>query len=73
LGFWQATVICLFTVATLGGHDGPCLNTITAPMISTTRPAADAMATLRPRRKRRCRAVRRPRSMSTRVRSWAGG
>ena len=57
-GFWQAVAISLFTVATLGGHDGPCLNMIIAPMTSTTRPAADAMAILRPRRERRCQRRR---------------
>ena len=48
-GFRQAVVIWLVTVATLGGHDGPCLSTIIAPMTSTTRPAADPMAIVRPR------------------------
>ena len=44
LGFWQAVVIWLRTVVTLGGHDGPFLSTNIAPMTSTTRPAAAPMA-----------------------------
>ena len=34
-GFWQAVVISLRTVATLGGHDGPGLRMISAPMPSS--------------------------------------
>ena len=45
-GFWQAVVISLCTVATLGGHDGPFLNTTIAPMVSSTTPAADAIGDL---------------------------
>ena len=68
-GFRQAVVIWLVTVATLGGHDGPFLSTIVAPMTSTTRPAAAPMAIVRPRPERGRRAGRRPRSMSTWARS----
>ena len=73
LEFRHAVVIWLVTVATLGGHDGPCLSTIIAPTMSTTRTTAVPMpiggAPERARRagRRPRRAGRRPCSM----RVWA--
>jgi hypothetical protein len=72
-GFWQAVVISLWTVATLGGQDGLVLNSSTAAMTITTAIPAAPSTILRERGRRARLALRRPRSMSVCVRSLAGG
>src|SRR6266446_10364660 len=49
LGFRQAVVISLCTVATLGGHEALVLNRMTAMTVTITTRAAVAIVILRPR------------------------
>src|SRR5712691_12957664 len=83
LGFWQAVVISLWTVATLGGHDGFARKISTDAIVMTAARPATASTTLRDRgiraRLARVRLARvrlalgRPRSMSVWVRASADG
>ena len=73
LGFWQAVVISLWTVATLGGQDGLVRNSKNDAMATTTARPAPASMSLCERGLRVRVALRRPRSMSVCVRSLAGG
>src|SRR5208282_1147283 len=70
-GFWQAVVISLCTVVTLGGHDGPFLKTIIARTVTKATPAAVAIVILRPRDTRARATLRRPCSIKALVRSSA--
>ena len=73
LGFWQAVVISLCTVATLGGHEGSALKMNTDAMAITAARPATASTALRDRGIRARLTLRRPRSMSVWVRSSAAG
>src|SRR6266853_302029 len=68
LGFWQAVVISLWTVATLGGHDGFDWKINTDATTTTTTRPATASTILRDRDTRGRAALRRPRSMRVCVR-----
>src|ERR1700736_3190144 len=73
LGFWQAVVISLCTVATLGGHDGFVWKINSDATVTITARAATASTILRDRDTRGRVALRRPRSMSVCVRLSADG